>query len=361
MADILRFSDEENVCSGAQRFWMADALEVVTTSNAGMQAVFDKVRSVALARTPVLLSGETGTGKGLLAKLIHMHSLCRGKQFVGVHCGAIPDALLESELYGHEKGAFTGAVKRRRGKFELAGEGTLFLDEIGTISGAAQIKLLQVLQDGTYSRVGGEEMLTTRARVISATNADLRQMTDAGQFRRDLYYRLHIFPIEIPPLRERKEDLAGLVGHFLKKLNADHGKRISHVHSDVMAAFQQYAWPGNIRELENLLERAYILEKSHVLTPAGFPPELFARSQCQKNVTYLGCDSLAQARRRAVEAFERDYLDNLLRCNRGRIDRAAAQAVISSRQLNKLLNKHGIRKETYKGHARTPCMRPVGQ
>ena len=168
-----------------------------------MKMVFDKIRSVALTKSTVLLTGETGTGKGVLANLVHRHSNRRDAQFISVHCGAIPDTLLESELFGHEKGAFTGAVRRKLGKFEIASGGTIFLDEIGTITPSAQIKLLQVLQDGTFQRVGGEETIEANVRVIAATNADLKKMCDDGHFRKDLYYRLDVFPIELPPLRGR--------------------------------------------------------------------------------------------------------------------------------------------------------------
>jgi transcriptional regulator with GAF, ATPase, and Fis domain len=176
-----------------------------------------------------------------------------------VHCGAIPDTLLENELFGHEKGAFTGAVRRKLGKFELASSGTIFLDEIGTLTPSAQIKLLQVIQDGTFSRVGGEAMLKTDARVIAATNADLTAMSERGEFRKDLYYRLNVFPVEIPPLRERLGDIPYFVEIFLKKLNQKHGKNIHVVHPHILEALKKYHWPGNIRELENLMERACIL------------------------------------------------------------------------------------------------------
>jgi len=172
------------------RFWQEDSLEIVRTRSPLMKRLFDKVRSVAPTKSTVLLSGETGTGKGVLARLIHQHSNRKDGTFISVHCGAIPDTLLESELFGHEKGAFTGAVRRKLGKFEIAQDGTIFLDEIGTITPSAQIKLLEILQDGTFHRVGGEEMIEANVRVIAATNADLKKMCEAGQFRKDLYYRL---------------------------------------------------------------------------------------------------------------------------------------------------------------------------
>jgi DNA-binding NtrC family response regulator len=255
--------------------WQSDSLEFVQTESTLMKKVLDKVRSVAPTKSTILLIGETGTGKGVLAKLIHRHSNRRDAPFISVHCGAIPDTLLESELFGHEKGSFTGAVRRKLGKFEIAKGGTIFLDEIGTLTPSAQIKLLQILHDRTFQRVGGEETIEANVRVIAATNTDLKKMCEEGKFRKDLYYRLNVFPIEIPPLGERVEDIPRLVEVFLKKMNRFDQKEIHDIHPQVLEAFRNYSWPGNIRELENLMERAYILETSFVLTPESFPIELF--------------------------------------------------------------------------------------
>jgi transcriptional regulator with PAS, ATPase and Fis domain len=313
-----------------------------------MREVYKKIRAVAPTKATVLLMGETGTGKGLLARMIHRHSHRSDAPFISVHCGAIPDTLLESELFGHEKGAFTGAVRRKPGKFEMARGGTIFLDEIGTISPPAQVKMLQVLQDGTFSRVGGEDVLQTDARVIAATNADLSEMSNNGEFRKDLYYRLNVFAVEIPPLRDRVEDIPYLIEVFLKKLNQKYGKNIPAVHSQVVQALKNYPWPGNIRELENLMERAYILETAPLLTSDGFPAELF-ESGCTAAVLPVNAHlSLAEARRRAIENFERLYLRELFSRNKGRVNSAAQDAGISARQLNKLMVKYGIQKESFK-------------
>ncbi len=330
------------------QFWRADSLTVVQTNNTAMQLVFNKIRSVAPTKSTVLLIGETGTGKGILANLIHQHSSRATAQFISVHCGSIPDTLLESELFGHEKGAFTGAIRRKLGKFEIAKGGTIFLDEVGTITPLAQIKLLQVLQDGTFNRVGGDEALSTDARIITATNSDLMKMSDEGQFRRDLYYRLNVFPIEIPPLRERIEDLNLFIDVILKKLNQSHKKNIHEVHPSVFEALKIYSWPGNIRELENLIERAYILEGSSLLTPESFPSELFGDDI---SAAVLSMDShlpLTKARQKAVEDFERQYLKELIARNNGKIKKSAEDAGITTRQLHKLMSKYGIRKEEYK-------------
>ncbi|KJS30004.1 MAG: Fis family transcriptional regulator [Desulfatitalea sp. BRH_c12] len=330
------------------KFWKTDALDVVQTKSQAMEEVFKKIRPVASTKTTVLLVGETGTGKGVMAKLIHQHSNRQKAQFISVHCGAIPDTLLESELFGHEKGAFTGAVRKKLGKFEIANGGTIFLDEIGTLTPPAQIKLLQVLQDGTFSRVGGEETIQTNARVIAATNSDLKQLRESGHFRKDLFYRLNVFPIEIPCLRERNEDLPHLMELFLKRLNSEFQKSIHTIHPQVIAGLSRYDWPGNVRELENLMERAYILENSTTLTPESFPLELFD-NQCPSAVMPLDARlPLADARKVALEEFERQYLKELVGRNQGKINISATEAGISTRQLHKLMSKYGIRKEEFK-------------
>ncbi len=335
-------------------FWQADSLEIVHTKSPLMREVFDKIQSVAPTKSTVLLIGETGTGKGVLAKLIHRHSSRKDASFISVHCGAIPDTLLESELFGHEKGAFTGAVRRKLGKFEIAKGGTIFLDEVATITPSAQIKLLQIVQDGIFQHVGGEEDIHADVRIIAATNMELKQMSDEGQFRKDLFYRLNVFPIEIPPLRERKEDIPILAETLLKNLNRFHSKEIEDVHPDVMKAFESYSWPGNIREMENLMERAYILETSSILTPEGFPSELFSG---ETGVPAMSVDTsltLAQMRENAVRGLELSYLSELLKANKGRIDATARAAGISSRQLHKLMKRYNLRKEDFK----QPAIRP---
>ncbi|MFH1488945.1 MAG: sigma-54 dependent transcriptional regulator [Pseudomonadota bacterium] len=330
------------------RFWQSDALEIVQTRSKLVQAVFENIRAVAQTKSTVLLEGETGTGKGVLAKLIHRHSNRAQAQFISVHCGAIPDTLLESELFGHEKGAFTGAVKRRLGKFEVAQGGTIFLDEIGTITPSAQIKLLQVLQDGIFQRVGGEATITANARVIAASNADLKIMCEEGRFRKDLFYRLDVFPIEIPSLRDRAEDIPRLVEGFLKKMNHFNQKQIRSVDPMVMEALKQYQWPGNIRELENLTERAYILETSSTLTPESFPRDLFDRTPFTTSVPMAANLTLAEVRRKGTEDIERNYLKEQLVRKRGSIKETADAAGITTRQLHKLMIKYGLKKGDFK-------------
>lgn len=330
------------------KFWRVDSLKLVQTKSNLMKNVFGNIRSVSPTKSTVLLIGETGTGKSMLAKLIHQHSNRKDAQFISVHCGAIPDTLLESELFGHEKGAFTGAVRRKLGKFEIAKGGTIFLDEIGTITPSAQIKLLQILQDGTFQRVGGEETLEANARVITASNADLKNMCDKGEFRKDLYYRLNVFPIKVPSLKERIDDIPFLCEVILKKLNQFSPKEIHGIHPPVIEAFKRYDWPGNIRELENLMERAYILETSSMLTPESFPNELFELESISINTPTSDSLTLAQARQHRIEEIERNYVKDVLARNKGKISDSAQEAGISTRQLNKLMNKYGLRKEEFK-------------
>ena len=330
-----------------EQFWREDVREAVKTRHSIMQQVYDKIQLVARTKSTVLLTGETGTGKTLLARLIHSHSNRKDQSFISVHCGAIPDTLIESELFGHEKGAFTGADHKKLGKFEIAAKGTIFLDEVGTLTHAAQIKLLQVLQDGTFSRVGGADLLSSDVRVIAATNDDLGTAVTANRFRKDLFYRLNVFPIEIPCLHERPNDIPALIELFLKRLNNDIRKNIHSVEPRVIAALKEYAWPGNIRELENLVERAYILEPTQTLTSASFPADLFTDEISAVEAPASAQMPLATARNQAIDDFERHYLKELLIANRGRINRSAEMAGISARQLHKLMQKHHLRKEAF--------------
>jgi len=328
-------------------FWKTEWLEIIRSKNPRMKKIYESIRSVSPTIATVLLLGDTGTGKGMLARLVHWHSQRSEEPFIVVHCGAIPDTLIESELFGHEKGAFTGADRRKPGKFEMARGGTIFLDEIGTITASAQIKLLQILQDGTFSRLGGTTLMNSDVRIIAATNADLASLVQTGSFRKDLYYRLNIFPIEIPLLRERLEDLPNLTDIFLKNLNAKYGKGIDGLHPSVIEGFRQYEWPGNIRELENILERAYILETASILSAQNFPPEMVKQSETYA-LSEKNPSSLAQARQIAVEAFEKSYLTALLGQTKGKINLAAQKADITTRQLNRLITRYGLNKKNFK-------------
>ncbi len=330
------------------QFWNEDSLKYVDTRSKSMKDVFAKIRQVAGTRTTVLLTGETGTGKSLIAKLVHAHSNRKDMPFISIHCGAIPDSLVESELFGHEKGAFTGAIRRKLGKFELAHGGTIFLDEIGTVSQSVQVKLLNVIQERIIQRVGGENDLPIDVRIIAATNEDMGQLCEEGKFRRDLFYRLNVFPIRIPSLKERPEDIPRLSEGFIRQFNGQLNTEIKGIHPQVLDTLLEYDWPGNIRELENVIERACILETGNILQPDSFPPDLLdtqgevVTSPVKTNLP------LKEARQITVDKFEKQYLSSLLEQCNGVIKAAAEKADITTRQLNKLMNRHGLKRSDFK-------------
>lgn len=246
------------------------SLENMVGRSGAMQQVYELVQKVASSDATVLIRGESGTGKELIAQAIHQLSKRHEQPFIAVNCAALPETLLESELFGHEKGAFTGADRQKPGRFELAGAGSLFLDEIGDMSPATQVKMLRVLQAREIMRVGGTETIAVQARTIAATNRNLEEAVKKSAFREDLYYRINVFPIQLPPLRDRREDIPDLVAHFLKAQNLD-----AHaIDPSVMSLLTAYSWPGNVRELENLIERAVIMSGGQIITPADLPPHL---------------------------------------------------------------------------------------
>jgi transcriptional regulator with GAF, ATPase, and Fis domain len=254
--EILRTSDQ---ASYERRF------EQIIGNSPALEAVLEQVDRVATTGSTVLIQGETGTGKELIAQAIHNISSRCGRPFVRLNCAAIPLDLLESELFGHEKGAFTGAIAQKIGRFELADKGTLFLDEVGDIPSALQPKLLRVLQEQEFERLGSTRTHQVDVRLVAATNRDLTEMVNRGEFRNDLYYRLNVFPVLLPPLRERREDIPALVTHFVEILGRRMGREIEHIPPETMSALSSYQWPGNIRELQNLIERAVILSNHGVL------------------------------------------------------------------------------------------------
>jgi DNA-binding NtrC family response regulator len=239
-----------------------------------MRKVFDTVSRAAPTKASILITGESGVGKEPVADAIHELSPRKGKPLIKVNCAALSSGLLESELFGHEKGAFTGAVARRRGRFELANEGTLFLDEIGEIDQNIQIKLLRVIQEREFERVGGEETIETDVRVIAATNKDLKVEIEKGNFREDLYFRLNVVNIDVPPLRERKDDIPILAAAFLKKFSSENGKTIEGIHEKAYSRLCAYSWPGNIRELQNCIESAVVMCRKNLITEEDLPPAL---------------------------------------------------------------------------------------
>ncbi|MEJ2635372.1 MAG: sigma-54 dependent transcriptional regulator [Calditrichia bacterium] len=302
-----------------------------------MQHIFSLIERIAGENSTVLIEGESGTGKELVARAIHQKSPRAEKPFIKVNCGALNDNLLASELFGHEKGAFTGAIKQKKGRFELAHQGTLFLDEIGDISPGMQIQLLRVLQEQQFERVGGEETLSVDVRIISATNKNLQKLMSEGNFREDLYYRLSVIPVKLPSLRERKEDIPRLIEHFLKKLTRgkdDAAKRLS---EETLSLLQQYSWPGNIRELENLMERLL------VISPAGeIDPQLVARQLGNTPVNFENYDNLPMEE--AVYAFEKNLILHALKEAGGVKNRAAKLLGIGTSTLYYKLEKFGLLK-----------------
>jgi transcriptional regulator with GAF, ATPase, and Fis domain len=282
----LRTSDQE---SCVRRF------EQIIGDSAALEAVLEQVERVAPTGSTVLIQGETGTGKELIAHAIHNISSRCGRSFVRLNCAAIPLDLLESELFGHEKGAFTGAIAQKIGRFELADKGTLFLDEVGDIPPALQPKLLRVLQEQEFERLGSTRTHRVDVRLVAATHRDLTDMVNRGEFRSDLYYRLNVFPVVLPPLRERREDIPALVTHFVEILSRRMGREIAYIPAETMSALISYSWPGNIRELQNLIERAVILSDDGVL-PNPLPAEETTR---RANVS-LGATTLRDSERTLI-------------------------------------------------------------
>lgn len=266
-----------------QRYRFAD---IVGHSKA-MQQIFAMIEKVAQTRATVLITGESGTGKELVARAIHHRSPRKQRPFISVNCGALPETLLESELFGHEKGAFTHAIALRKGRFELAEGGTLFLDEVSSMSAALQVKLLRVLQEMEFQRVGGSKTIHVDVRVVAASNRDLKTEVEAGRFREDLFYRLNVVHIAIPPLRQRTEDIPLLVAHFVQKYAAANQKGEVIVDPEVMKIFLRYPWPGNIRELENVVERAVILSSNNLITPTDLPSNLLETQETEFNIDMI--------------------------------------------------------------------------
>jgi DNA-binding NtrC family response regulator len=276
-----------------------------------MEAVFDLARTAAKSNSTVLILGESGTGKELLARAIHAESPRGNGAFVGVSCAALTESLLESELFGHEKGAFTGAATGARGKFEIAAGGTLFLDEIGDISPKLQLDLLRVLDAREFRRVGGSQLIKTDVRIIAATNRDLKKLVEAGSFREDLFYRLNVIPVTLPPLRERKEDIPLLVEHFLAQLRTEMRKPLEGVSAEALEILMAHDWPGNVRELRNVLERGAVLARGPIVTPLDLevaPPGVPAGA-----ATTEATDSLREVERKHIEATLRQHNWNITR------------------------------------------------
>jgi two-component system nitrogen regulation response regulator NtrX len=309
----------------------------ITGESPGIRALRDQIALAAPTMGRVLIHGENGSGKELAARAIHALSARADRAFVEVNCAAIPEELIESELFGHERGAFTGALARRRGRFELADGGTVFLDEVGDMSLKTQAKVLRALEEQSFERVGGKETVKVDVRVIAASNRDLLALIADGRFREDLYYRLNVIPIEVPPLRTRREDIPLLVDHFLALFCAENGKRPKRVSADALAYFVGYDWPGNVRELRNMVERLVIMAPGDVLTPEDLPAPLRARSDDALD-TGAGSRTLKEAR----DHFERAYILAELRAHDWNMTRTAERLGIERSHLYRKVRAYRI-------------------
>ncbi len=342
-------------------------------NNAEMQKVFNIIHKLSQVDTAVLVRGESGTGKELVARAIHFNSSRKDQKFCAINCSAIPENLFESELFGHEKGSFTGADFRKVGKFQYCESGTLFLDEIGDMPVLMQAKLLRVLQEKKFTPVGSNRELDSNVRIIAATNRPLEKMIETGQFREDLFYRLNVIPIFLPALRERKQDLQSLVGTFVNRFNKEHHKKIVGVAPEAMQCLVKYAWPGNIRELENVIEHAFVLEETNRITLKSLPekilgplsvsdliqprpfqaPELDAVNMDDDvagDDDSIGASPTAGADldfNRQKESFERDFIVMALKKFKGRINQTALHANIPKKTLLRKIEKYGINPKDY--------------
>jgi len=315
-------------------------IEEIVGNSSRMEEVFAMVHKVADSEATVLLRGESGTGKTMVARALHYNSERKSEPFIVVNCSALPETLLESELFGHEKGAFTGAQARKSGRFELAGSGTLFLDEIGEMSLSMQVKLLGVIQERTFQRLGGVEALTSRARLVAATNRNLEEAVEDKIFREDLYYRLNVFPIYLPPLRERRTDILLLAEHFLEKYNKKNERSIYRISTSAIDLLIQYHWPGNVRELENCMERAVLICEESSIKNYHLPPTL----QAPGSADTLKFLSLTDA----VENFERELIIEALKQNNGHQTKAAKYLNTTLRIINYKIHRYSIDPKQFK-------------
>lgn len=359
-------------------------------NTAEMQKVFNIINRLSKVETPVLIRGASGTGKELVARAIHYNSTRKDEKFVAINCSAIPENLFESELFGHEKGSFTGAHERKIGRFQFAEGGTLFLDELGDMPVMMQVKLLRVLQEKVFTPVGSNREIDSNVRVIAATNRPLEQMIQDGRFREDLFYRLNVVPIFLPSLADRKNDIDTLVNNFIKKFNKAHGKRIIGMAPDAMAVMKKYSWPGNIRELENVIEHAFILENTNTLNLGSLPESVLSATGTHVNSTLATpleafSDSVAEQDEAETEgpaeelqsspdsspelnegpieivsingdnldfnkhkeAFEREFIIKALKTFKGRINQTALHANIPKKTLLRKIEKYGINAKDY--------------
>ncbi|PIS10918.1 MAG: sigma-54-dependent Fis family transcriptional regulator [Bdellovibrio sp. CG10_big_fil_rev_8_21_14_0_10_47_8] len=327
-----------------------------------MKEVFNLIYRLCKVDTTVLVRGENGTGKELVARAIHYNSPRKSGAFVAINCGAIPENLMESEIFGHEKGAFTGAVERKIGKFQLANNGTLFLDEIGELKPDMQVKLLRVLQEKKFLPVGSNREIKTNARIIAATNRNLEKMIEDNTFREDLFYRLNVMPIFLPPLRDRKDDIPALVQSFIKKFSKSHSSTIHSISPEAMECLKNYRWPGNIRELENAIERSFVMETSTMIQVESLPETVRGTSTSDSSENPSAVNTQVESNSSASvspqqsnmdfelfkEQAEKDFIVSALRANKGKINQTVAQANIPKNTLLRKIKKYSINVDDYK-------------
>lgn len=356
LADIVKKSLEahEMVSSlaASNPIFDDDIESEIIGSNSKMKEVFNLIYKLCKVETTVLIRGENGTGKELVAKAIHFNSPRKSGLFVAVNCGAIPENLMESEFFGHEKGAFTGAIERKIGKFQLANNGTLFLDEIGELKPEMQVKLLRAIQEKKFTPVGSNREVKTNARIVAATNRNLEKMMDTEDFREDLFYRLNVMPIFLPPLRDRPDDIPVLAETFLQKFSKLHDKKITSIETDCLDTMRKYRWPGNIRELENIIERAFIVEASFIMTKKSLPEHIVLEvekaaavpPQSPNQSTNTSASNSNEPLNFEIykEKVEKDFILSALKANKGKINQTVAQANIPKNTLLRKIRKYGI-------------------
>ncbi len=340
-AEFLRLRQENHLLRKAVRDQYR--LEQMVGSSEPIRQVMEFVQKVADSDSTVMIQGESGTGKELVARMLHFNSLRKDRPLVPVNCGAIPENPLESELFGHEKGSFTGATHARMGRFELANGGTIFLDEIGEMSLPLQVKLLRVLQEREFERVGGNRTIHVDVRIVAATNQDLETLIEEKRFRKDLFYRLNVIPIVIPPLRERRSDIPLLIDHFLTRFNQTKHTQVSGLAPDVLQLLTEYDWPGNIRELENMIERLVVLKKHGVLCIGDFPEKICKRSsdpELREQFIRFSEDGINLSRE--VEQYEKHLIMEALRKANGVTSRAAQLLHLNRTTLVEKLKRKGV-------------------
>ena len=308
-----------------------------------MMEIFSLIEKIAATDSTVLVNGESGTGKELAARAIHLISRYQERPFVSINCGAVPDSLLESELFGHMRGSFTGAVADKKGMFEVAEGGVLFLDEVGEMSPMTQVKLLRALQDKKIRRVGGTEEIPVDIRIIAATNQDLKRKIEEGKFREDLFYRLNVLSLVMPPLRKRKEDLPLLVSHFIKKYCQEMGRKTKRIAPEVMNVFESYPWPGNVRELENVIERVVAIEERGIITRDSLPEELLAPHK-KPDTTYLFEPGFSLNSH--LDDIAKNYIKQARQAAGGKLRETASLLGISYRTLRYLIDKYGLKSDS---------------